>query len=601
MLRKKLLIFCMLLSTVSLARAIPSNDLDVPWYSSPKVDGAIGQNEYPPWVLSLPWGEATSCKFYLCQNSGYVFIAVTVPDSTYSANDSITICIGKEPPSPGRMPRIDDYELKMTRNRRFSAPGLAKYKNATTTIAGEWRVEVAVSFSELGIVAGQARRIGFAVFIADGGQELMSWPDGAGKDTPSTWGALSSTYSWGTVDLEPYLVPILSPQNPVAGDNVSINFAFTNKGKSPIANVSVGFYADGVLFKIVNDTRIIRPSLDYAVNATWRATPGNHTIKIELDPLKRIYETNKDNNAKNINISIRLPQLTVKAREGATITVNEVAKPVGPSEEVVFTVNIGNVNITAGGQLYTADLRYVFEKWRINGQERTGNPISLRISGDAEVEALYKTEYMVKMLFQDSKGVRISPPPSQVMLTAANGSAMILNGTYNLWLQKGMILISNIIWSGVNVKPGNSSYTIVGPRTLMILCKIYDVTVNVRDGLDFPVGGANVTLLLPNQTRVWRTTDADGNAFFYQVPAGTVSCTVSSLGIMTSLGEREVNSVTVIRASVAISFNTVVLGIVMPVVALSVVAFFYLRMRKKPQKGEEGKADKDLSSLGAPV
>jgi len=112
--RRLIAIFMLLLSALPSAEVGAVNGLDVPWHPTPRMDGLIGDGEYPPPVLSLIWNNTIFCKLYLCQDTSFLYLAVAITDSNNSAGDGITICIGTEPPSPERTPRVDDYQIMVT-------------------------------------------------------------------------------------------------------------------------------------------------------------------------------------------------------------------------------------------------------------------------------------------------------------------------------------------------------------------------------------------------------------------------------------------------------------------------------------------------------
>jgi len=590
--RRPIAISLLLLSALPLAGAVWAIDaLDVPWHRTPRVNGVIGDGEYPAHSL------VSSCRLYLCQNTSFLFIAVAVPDSTYSANDGVTICIGSVPPSPIRTARVDDYKIIVSRSGTFTVSGgLKKYKNATTDSIGEWRVEVAIDFSELEVTAGHNKSLGFALFIRDGGQEVARWPNNADKESPKTWGTLSSSYSWGSVDLE-YQSLTLGTQRPMMGENVTLYFAYMNEGSSPISGAQIGFYVDDATLVMIDDARVIVTSEMYVVSAVWRATAGNHTIRIRLDPMNYIVETREDNNEHSVNIYVRPASLNVRAQEGVNVTVDGNTTTVGPSRRVTLYVNLGVHEIAAQETLYIGDTRYVFYKWEWDAVEGNESAMALGVTGDVDLVASYRTEYLVKLRFLDSAAYNITQP-SEVRFTAPNGSSIVLNGTYDVWLPQGTITITNIIWSSVDVKPADTTYPIQGPRTLTMNCRIYALTVEVHDGLSLTVAGANVTLVLPNQTRAWLMTDSEGKARFTQIPAGRLSGSVSYLGFVTPIAEHDLSPEMIITLSLALSFSTIVL---VASIAGAMVLALMLYVRKRGPRKREQKPDKLLRSLGPPT
>jgi len=574
--RRPIAISLLLLSALPFVEAGAIGGLDVPWHPTPRVDGIVGDGEYPPTALSLIWNGTIRCRLYLCQDTRYLYVAAAIIDSNYSAGDGIAICIGAEPPSTERTPRVDDYQITVSRNGAFSTTGLGAFRNATATDSSGWVAEVAIGLSELDVTPGQNRSLGFAIFVKDGGLEVGRWPENADRESPKTWGTLYSSYFWGTVDLVPRSLT-LSNQRPNAGEDVTLSFAYTNEGSSPISGARIGFYVDGVHLVTIDDARVIRPSELYIVSAVWRATAGNHTIDVKLDPLNNIRETVEDNNWLSYALSAMFVRLSVRALEGANVTVNGNTTRVGSSKEVVFYVNPGEVEVGAQEVIYSGNTRYVLKGWKMDGGESANSTVSLDMTGDAHVEAIYGLEYRIRMSFLDSKGNNITNP-SRILFMAPNGSLITLNGTYDVWLQKGTIKLYNVIWSSVDVLPIVSSYSIFYPGSLTMRCRIYDATVVLRDFLDFPVAGANVTLVLPNMTRVWLLSDADGEAHFTQIPAGKLSGSVSSYGT-TYIPEQDLTADAVIQLSLGVSVNTIWFLIAISVGV--VTGFLYLLWRRE--------------------
>lgn len=567
-----------------------SDEIDVQWYRTPTIDGRIGQNEYPPPAVSIPWNGAESCKVYVCQNASFLFIAVEVPDETNNnQNDRIKIWLGKEPPSPERSFRTDDYYIIATRSGQWSLDRL-EVSNASTTDSSGWRVEVAVSFSELGIAKGRKKAI--AIIIEDDGSVRVRWPENAQESSPKTWGTLYSTYSWGTIEL--VLQSLKTDATTlIVGRNITISVEYSNEGTAPVENVTVGFYVDNSTYIILNDTERIEPHRLGYVSVNWTAIFGNHTISAKLDPFNRIFERNEDNNEKAISVQARMAKLKVRSIQGVNITAGEQTKKVNASGEVDFDVSLGRINLATQNALYQGDTRYVFQRW---SNWKNDSTIELIISKDFEIEAFYKKEHRLRFIFQDSDGSPISPQPSKVMLSAPNGSIITLNGTYDVWLQEGTVIVSNIIWSSINVISENLIYRVQGPANLSIRCRIYDVEVRVRDSFDFPVQGANVTLVLPNQTSVWRTTDSEGKAIFIGIPVGRIDGSVSNLGTTTPISGIEITSNYTIPVFIPLSMNTILILVAMLVGIVATLLVIWMKRGAKKQKVPE-----PLRSLGPPV
>ena len=105
---------------------------------------------------------------------------------------------------------------------------------------------------------------------------------------------------------------VLSPENPVVGQMVTITATIDNNGTSDARDrFSVRFLVDGM--------QVDTPSIPFGIDAgrskdvsiNWQASPGMHTVTVEADqPFNRISESNEDNNSKTITFPVSIDQAT---------------------------------------------------------------------------------------------------------------------------------------------------------------------------------------------------------------------------------------------------------------------------------------------------
>src|SRR3989344_1458177 len=98
------------------------------------------------------------------------------------------------------------------------------------------------------------------------------------------------------IDLAIYSNEITIPTNITEGDIVPIRFYVHNNGYAAANNVRINVLIDdNVIFPISN--QYIGAHANLSLTTYWTATPGGHTLGIQVDPYDVIPETNEGNNA----------------------------------------------------------------------------------------------------------------------------------------------------------------------------------------------------------------------------------------------------------------------------------------------------------------
>ncbi|MFC1961583.1 CARDB domain-containing protein [Chloroflexota bacterium] len=153
-----------------------------------------------------------------------------------------------------------------------------------------------------------------------------------------------------------------SPQNPVAGDEITLTATVKNRGSGQAAWSNVAFYIDDAYLITV----LVSPVGSGAQNTatcSWEAQAGPHQIKAIADSEQRLAETSENNNVRTEDFSIMAPDLIID-----DITWSP-ANP-SPGDEITFTMGITNrgnyaaspsyvgyyVNGSPGGQHYVSRL-----------------------------------------------------------------------------------------------------------------------------------------------------------------------------------------------------------------------------------------------------
>lgn len=104
----------------------------------------------------------------------------------------------------------------------------------------------------------------------------------------------------------------LSPEKPVVGQMITIVATVKNIGTSDASNrFSVRFLVDGLQV----DTPSVPFGIDVGrskeISINWQATPGIHTVTVEVDqPFNRISESNEKNNSRTITFPVSINPAT---------------------------------------------------------------------------------------------------------------------------------------------------------------------------------------------------------------------------------------------------------------------------------------------------
>lgn len=192
---------------------IPSQLIQCGYGSAPDVDGVINSTEWQD-ATSLNIGVTTPmdeiqfiATFYAKHDDATLYLAMYLPDTTLDYEDYVEICFDpNNDKSTDNLP--DDLGYWLYRNDvpfQFLPEGTMPPYGFTyqmTNDSQKWQFEFALSYSELGITAGESKTMGFAFTIFDNpaGPPLDigtgAFPLVYQYDTPEDYGNISSEVQW---------------------------------------------------------------------------------------------------------------------------------------------------------------------------------------------------------------------------------------------------------------------------------------------------------------------------------------------------------------------------------------------------------------------
>ena len=187
--------------------------------------------------------------------------------------------------------------------------------------------------------------------------------------------------------------------------------------------------------------------------------------------------------------------------------------------------------------------------------------------------------------FQNFKGVEINEPPSSFTLLFPNGTlSRELGPSAVYYIQNGTTMWRSITWQDTEVAPAGVSFD-AAQGNPAVNCQIYDFSVKVSDALGFPVGGAYVSVELPNgRTRAVQT-GLDGVALIHMAPIGEFTAQVSFLTQKVTV-EGDVAEAALVPVDVEVFLGLSSLALFLAVFALVgvVCAFVVLRFLRQKHK-----------------
>jgi len=182
----------------------------------------------------------------------------------------------------------------------------------------------------------------------------------------------------------------------------------------------------------------------------------------------------------------------------------------------------------------------------------------------------YLAQCLITLVFKDSVGATSISPP-KVIVTNPGGVNQTLTSYTDLWLDKGVWKIKQVMWQNIDVKPDEGlTINITTPQRWTINCRVYDLKITVKDILGLPAPWASVSVTLPNQTTVQTQTGGNGTAIIPLIPCGSFVAKISCLWQDTTVTGNTLQATTI---SAQLTFSLLTLLAVIIIIAVAVTVY----------------------------
>ena len=180
--------------------------------------------------------------------------------------------------------------------------------------------------------------------------------------------------------------------------------------------------------------------------------------------------------------------------------------------------------------------------------------------------------------FKDSHGVALYTSPPSFRIVCPNGTTTSALPAGSYYLQNGTYQLRTVVWRGIDVSPSPSPTFDPAYGSPVVNCRVYPLTVYVKDYLTLAVSGADVGIYLPNGTLFnSEKSGAGGEIVFSQLPTSDYKVEVDFLGLKTSAA-LSLNSDKNVEIRTLLSIP--ILVIMLMVVSISIGGILYLKKRR---------------------
>ncbi len=563
-----------------LASATAAEVIDVKYFRTPTLNGAISTGEYPAEVYINP-----TVKVYTSHNGSALFLAISVLDATNNPQDRFQFYMK---PYASQNLMTTDWMIEVNRlgglkfywysggwKLKLTFP--SSIKVVVTPGTSSWVTELKIPFdsSYLDIAPGRNRTLGFLLRVYDANTSLLVKPDDGDPLDPTTWGLMISSSLWGQVDLAVVGITY-NPYDLIAGQNAKIYVTFKNTGPSPISNVQVDLTINGGPIPSKVFAGSLTPGDTGSVAFDWVAGDGSFTFVAQVSLVGGIYEANTANNVAEKTLSTGLLTLSVVAPAGVMITVGtQTVESAGIS--MAFTLPWGPVRVSAAAVSETPGTRLMFKQWRPTGA--TNRTITYNMTAATTLEAVYESYYLCTFTFKDKVNRELSGITYRLRFPNSTVRSFVTPGT--VWMPVGVSRLIGAYVGGLNLLDINQTVTVEAPLDLTYFLNLRDVTLRVVDVFGLPVQGAALSYTFLNGTTVSTTTPSDGIVVVAKVPLSKLNATASFLGFSSSSTVDATVPQTEYRITLTISFPVLAVLVGVPLVIIVIVAVVLIRSRFK--------------------
>ena len=230
--------------------------------------------------------------------------------------------------------------------------------------------------------------------------------------------------------------------------------------------------------------------------------------------------------------------------------------------------SIANVSVSNTVVQINQTARIVFTNWS-NGY-KSGN-ISIVISKPYRVNALFKKQYLIRLVPEDSGGYNLSGVEYYNVSGNKVNSTMFafVNTTYNVeyFYYKNTLVTTN------------NRFSIDSPGNLEFKTPVYNIVINTQSIFDIPIN-TSMSITFKNNTNIKLYTGNDGHVVFDNVPYGFATGYAEYLGIRQSIN-------LAYGAETSLTFLTIsliafIVGGTILIVAVAKIVELYEHRRHKP-------------------
>jgi hypothetical protein len=211
LLKKSFLVFLMIFLIAGLCSNVQAHSGDevvAVYGTTPTINGEIASGEWDAdsSIVAFSVNDDYDCTAYVKQDGSNLYIACDIPDPTIETDlglDRIWIYLDVEH-NGGTKPQTDDIGFRIDRDgttKELNGTGTGfQYTVVTDWTGGAystsawWQVEYSISYSKIGVTAGQAKTLGICFYTYDhtgGTPKRGEWPSGSNSQSPNTWADLT--------------------------------------------------------------------------------------------------------------------------------------------------------------------------------------------------------------------------------------------------------------------------------------------------------------------------------------------------------------------------------------------------------------------------
>lgn len=569
-------------------KASGKEQVGVPLYKSPKVDGTISSGEYPIAQLDATWG-----KMYAVHDGSEIIFGISLMDdcksidllfntgsleTTILSTSTLKYSINKS--------GVMKYYYGHFGNWIESNASDVSFKVVNKTTG--WVLELEIPLTSLAIFPNTERKIGFAIVI-QWGSINYSWPRDVSPYNPSTWGALYSPDNWATKN-DICLEVFMDKDRVIAGSDITLIVIITNKGDAPVPDYQIKIWFED---QLIEDSKGSSLGLKTPLGRTERVRyekkisnvpVGNHTLKVNITGVGIYYDFDNKNNFGKKSFLARYAKIEVSGTPGVSVSLGEESQVIPEEGTAVFYSTAGVKKVKAENVYVPSEgLRYVFIQWR-NSSSIIKNPeLTINVNGDFSLTLEYRKEYLVNLSFVDRNNSPIKPS----FYTCIFPNNTLYNGTLkSLWLTSGDLKIVSVSYAGLNVLEGMKTYDIYEPKKIIISCNVLSGTIRIVDPFSTPISGAELSAVFLNNTERKYVADSNGMIRMEKVAGGRAKLTVSHMGYSTTF-DADFSRESDITIRIPMSLNIVlIIIVVVSIIAVVIVLKLFSNkiFRKKSER-----------------